>query len=572
MVYSSEGFTMAITHTPKASAVAASKTLVDYVQFDEWTTKDTFSDAPYYEEHYKVSASYAMGVVFFKLILALYKPNKRQIEKLMEEVPSFFSSNDKVRSGCYSYGHGIVYEGCWVTYDDKDMRGSSKLDLPSGKSFIKLFEDETFRWWFMKVLDGGYKEYDFDTLPRDVLISLTSPNSPGSLASANPSVLRPSLGLPIPNNQTAAPSQQGAAKSKLKDPPTVDNKAAGSRSTRRGCFTTKKLLSARSSQVETRAMAGARAKVTSTRSNQAEAPARQGVALSTSLASTDSSASLASENLVEPKVYADSLTSNNNQAVTKKASAPTENKPSLDLSSKQSTAIGKGGDATLAQDGSQSAGHAAVKSFAATLPTDKATTSTKRQNALPITDSLNKRTKTSPSYQHQDVIDLSSDNDEQVKRNPGNSQSAHNATQDNKHDQNDPGLLEQNQRLSEENASLNLSESRAVNKLTEALGKIEKLTQDNTPLKLSEMRAVNRANEALGKLRAANRANEELGGNDDLMGQMEELLKENARLQVRLAERGDETVDVDKDVAGRVKNEGSAQRVKEEGQTGQREK
>jgi hypothetical protein len=236
--------------------------------------------------------------------------------------------------------------------------------------------------------------------------------------------------------------------------------------------------------------------------------------------------------------------------VTKKASAPAEDEPS------------------------QSAGHAGMEPLTATPQPNNAVTSTKRRNASPLVSSVDKRTKTSPSYQGQDVIDLSdlsSDDGEHATPNP-DSKLAHNAIEGNKHDQNASGLLEQNQKLSEENASLKQSESRAVNKLNEALGKIEKLTQDNTSLKLSEMRAVHRANEALGKLRAANRANEELGGNDDLMRQMEELLTENARLQVRLAERGDGTVDVDKDVAGGVKNEGIAQRVKEEGQAGQREK
>lgn len=61
-----------------------------------------------------------------------------------------------------------------------------------------------------------------------------------------------------------------------------------------------------------------------------------------------------------------------------------------------------------------------------------------------------------------------------------------------------------------------------------ALGKIEKLIQENTNLKLANMRAVNRANEALTGLRATNRANEVLGGNDDLVGQIEELMRENA--------------------------------------------
>ncbi|KFY02960.1 hypothetical protein O988_01778 [Pseudogymnoascus sp. VKM F-3808] len=543
-------------------------TLVDYVQFQKWEKTDCFSET----EQFQVSASYAMGIVFN------FTDGGYKREKPLQIAPSFFRTDDRVRLGCYNYGHGIVYEGRWVTYDDKIMCGSSDRELQAGQSFAILCTERGFRKWFAKVLNGDYKEYDFDTLPRDVLISLTSPNSPGSLASDNPAGSNPSAGLSIPGNQTAARAQQGAArsksnapltsgkklasglsrlielygplehdelgaevattpstqiaaparqrvavstsvestnsqgtaKSKLKLPPAVDKKATGSRSPRLGWFTKVKFPSPSSTQDEVRAYRGAREKVTSTRSNL---------------------------------------------AVEKKASATREEE-----------------NTTLGQDGSQSAGHATEKPLSATPPLNKAAASTKRRDASPLTDSLKKRTKTTPSYQRQDVIDLSSDNDEQVKRNPDNSQSAHNATQDNKHDQSDPGLLEQNQRLSEENASLKLSESRVVNKLTEALGKIEKLTQDNTSLKLSEMRAVNRANEALGKLRAANRANEELGGNDDLMGQMEELLKENARLQVRLAERGDQAVGVDKDVAGRVKNEGSAQRVKEEGQTGQREK
>lgn len=99
------------------------------------------------------------------------------------------------------------------------MRGSSMRKLPSGKSFTVLCGDKKSQNWFSKVLSGTYKEYDIDTVPRDILISLTSPNTPGSLASKNPAGLGPSAGPSIPTNQVAGRTQQGATGIKLKFSP-----------------------------------------------------------------------------------------------------------------------------------------------------------------------------------------------------------------------------------------------------------------------------------------------------------------------------------------------------------------
>lgn len=194
-------------HRPPTSVdkIAKCSTLVDYVQFKNWTKTACFSK----EEQFQVSASYAMGIIF-NYWKGAYKVRYGNEPKLVDIAPSFFCTGDKARQGCYNYGHGIVYEGCWVTYDDKIMSGSSKRKLPGGKSSTGLCLDKVFRTWFTKVLNGFYGEYDFDTLPLDILTSLTSPNSPGSLASDNPAGSSPSVGLSIPNNQVAAPAQQVA--------------------------------------------------------------------------------------------------------------------------------------------------------------------------------------------------------------------------------------------------------------------------------------------------------------------------------------------------------------------------
>lgn len=436
--------------------IAKCPTLIDYVQFRKWTKTACFSK----EDQFQVSASYAMGIIFNHW-KGGYKERYGYELKLVDIAPSFFCTGDKARQGCYNYRHGIVYEGCWVTYDDKIMSGSSKRNLPVGKSFAVLYLDEVFRTWFTKVLDGFYGEYDFDTLPLDILTSLTSPNSPGSLASDNPAGSSPSVGLSIPNNQVAAPAQQDAD-------------------------------------------------------------------ASTSVASTKSPRILAIEKATEPR------------------------------EARLSIATAKEKKAAPVQDGSQAAGHVAVKPLAATQPSDKASTSMKRKNASPSTSSSDKRTKTDSAYQRQEIIDISSGDEEHVKLDPDDSQSSSNTTQ--------------NQKLMKENAALKLSESRAVNRANEALDKIEQLMQGRS-LKLSEMRAVNRANEALGKLRAANRANEELGGNDDFMGQIEQLMRENARLKLsalRPVDRAGETIDNDEGRTGRIKDERTAVQIKKEEFTRQR--
>lgn len=91
------------------------------------------------------------------------------------------------------------------------MRGNSKLDLRPGMSFSMLYEEESFRKWFTKMLDGGFSKYDFDTLPFNVLESLTSPNKPGSLASENPAGMNPSAGPSINNVLAIAPAENGSS-------------------------------------------------------------------------------------------------------------------------------------------------------------------------------------------------------------------------------------------------------------------------------------------------------------------------------------------------------------------------
>lgn len=533
MVYSSNGFKMVV---PNAILDTISKrsALIDYVQFQKWETKECSSEN-------RVSASYAMGIIFNRS-RADYKQKPSNIAS------SFFLTNDKVRLGWYNYGHGIVYEGCWVTYDDKIMCGSSKKKLPIGKSFTVLCENRRFQKWFTKVLNGDYKEYDFDTLSRDVLISLTSPDSPGSLASDNPAGSSPSVGLSIPDNQVAAPAQQGAPKRRLKVAMSPKDQVAASAH---------------------QGAAGSRCSVSlSTRNNQDAAPAQQGADASTSLPWTESETLEELIELYAPK-RARLSTRDNDWVVTNQVVAPTKLRSSLGHSSNQSVATAKKEKATPVQDGSQSAGHAAMKPLAAIQPPNKGTTSMKRKNASPLTSSSDKRTKTGPSYQRQEIIDISSDDEKNVKPNQDNSQLSSDVTQ--------------NQKLTKEIASLKLSESRAVDRANEALAKIEILMQENTNLKLSEMRAVNRANEALGKLRAANRANEvanraneELGGNDDLVGRIEELMRENASLKLsafRPVDRADETMGKDKDegLPHRIKGERTAQQIKKEDATGQRE-
>ncbi|KFY68640.1 hypothetical protein V496_00944 [Pseudogymnoascus sp. VKM F-4515 (FW-2607)] len=503
---------------PVVEQISRCLTLIDYVQFKTWKKTDCFSK----DEHYQVSASYAMGILFNHWMKAPgSRGGGRNELKLIDIAPSFFRTGDKARRGCFNYGHGIVYEGCWVTFDDNIMCGSSKLELPGGKSINVLCKDEVFRTWFTKVLSGAYQEYDFDTLSLDILISLTSPNTPGSLASDNPAGSRPSAGLSTPDNQAAALARQRAPKIRLKIGFPPFKKAA--------------------------------------------APIQQGADASTPLALTNSPASLTSGDKTKTaKLRADAglSISNNDQAVADRVVTPSKSVSSLSHSSNKSIATVKEGKATPAQDGSQPAGHAAVKPLTATQPSDNPTTSNKRKNPSPLTSSLDKRAKTGPVYQQRkEVIDISSgdeEEEEKVKPDPDNPQSSSNATQ--------------NQKLMKEIASLKLSESRAVDRANEALEKIEKLTEENTNLKLAEMRAVNRANEALSKLRAANRANEELGGNEDLVGQIGELMRENASLKqsaLRPADGTDGTMDKSKDIPHRIKSEGASQQIKKEKVAGQ---
>lgn len=366
-----------------------------------------------------------------------------------------------------------MYEGCWVTYDDKIMCGSSKRRLPVGNSFTVLCESKRFRKWFSKVLNGAYKEYDFDTLPLDILISLTSPHSPGSLASDTPAGLGPSVGLSIPNNQAASPVQQGPSRLRL----TLPNRG---------------------------------------------------------FADPDDQDAVGSDV----------------KGATGQVVMPIKLGSSLDRSSNQSAAIAKTEKAAVVRDGSQLPGQIPADPLVAVQPSDKAALE-KRQCASPSSSPLEKRTKTGVVYQRQEAIDISSNDEENAKFDPGNSHSSSNATQ--------------NQTLLKEIASLKQSESRAVDRANEALNKMEKLMQENTNLKLAEMRAANRASEALGKLRAANRANEELGGNDNFVERIEELMRENSSLKLsalRQADRADGTVEND---------DGTLQQIKKENHTGQYE-
>lgn len=516
IAYSPNSFRMVDPNT-SMDTISKSSSLVDYVQFQKWEEKGCVT----LFTPRKVSSSYAMGIIF-NLYMGRYKTSSGKKQRPIDIAPLFFTTNDKVRLGCYNYGHGIVYEGCWVTYDDKIMCGSSKLELPGGKSINVLCKDEVFRTWFTKVLSGAYQEYDFDTLPLDILISLTSPNTPGSLASDNPAGSRPSAGLSTPDNQAAALASQRAPKIRLKIgfPP----------------------------------------------SKKAATPIQQGADASTSLALTNSPASLTSGDKTKiAKLRADAglSISNDDQAVADLVVTPSKSVSSLSHSSNKSTATVKEEKATPAQDGSQPAGHAAVKPLTVTQPSDNPTTSNKRKNTSPVTSSLDKRAKTGPAYQQRkEVIDISSgdeEEEEEVEPDPDNPQSSSNATQI--------------QKLMKENTALKLSESRAVDTANEAQEKIEKLTQEITDLKVEKMRAVNKANEELRKLRAAKRANEELGGNEDLMGQIEELMRENASLKLsalRPSDGTDGAMDKRKYIPHRIKSEGASQQIKKEKVDGQR--
>ncbi|OBT96366.1 hypothetical protein VE01_05583 [Pseudogymnoascus verrucosus] len=491
------------------ATISTCSTLVDYVQFKKWELTDCFSDV----EQFQVSPSYAMGIIFNRP-KGGYKNSRGITKKLSDIAPSVFLTCDKVRLECFNFGHGIVYEGCWVTYDDKIMCGSSMQKLPTGQSFSVLCEDRIFRKWFTKVLNGAYKEYDFDTLPPEFLKSLTSPKLPGSLASEMPAGSSPSAGLSIPNNQVVVPAQQGKRRLVLNFGQSRDWKTA--------------------------------------------VPGQQRAIPFTSLASTSSPAALVMAKVkAAHKAKADALLSNSSN-VTDEVVAPTKPGSSLNHSPNQSAARDKVDKTTPVQDGSHAAGQATVKPSTTPQLSEKAATGMKRQNASPLTGSLDKRTKTGSAYQRQEVINIDSDDEDNAKPNLENSQLLSDTAQ--------------NQELMKEIESLKQSESRAVERANEALNRIEKLMQENTNLKLSEMRAVNRANEALGKLRAANRANEELGGNDGLVGQIEELMRENASLKMsalRLVDGTSKTMDKDGESTGGLKNEGGTQQIKKEDRAGQ---
>ncbi|OBT63663.1 hypothetical protein VE03_06121 [Pseudogymnoascus sp. 23342-1-I1] len=519
-----------------ANEVAKSSTLIDYVQFDQWKITDCFSD----EKYFKVSASYAMGILFNRLKGA-YRASDGKMIGLVDIAPSFFSSVNKVRAGCESYGHGIVVEGRWVTYDEKTMRGSSMRPLPTGQSFASLCKEQTFQLWFTKVLNGHYKGYDIDTLPLDILISLTSPNSPGSLASENPAGLSPSFGPSIHNDQATAPAKRDAAKARSETAPIL-------------------------SQVTTRSQQGAgriTLKFRPIHNKLIEGLDHQGTAASTSPTPTNSPAvptktAKAGEARLSIR--------NNDQTVTNQALSPTRHRLSLGHSPNQSAAISPEQNGTPVQGDSQLPDQTTAGPMAATQSSDNVATSKKRHNASPLASSLDKRTKISPAHQQQGIIDVSSGDEENVNVTHDNSQPSSNATQ--------------NQTLMKEIARLKMSESRAVDRTNETMAKFEKLMQENTNLKLSEMRAVNRGNEALEKLRAANRAielanraNEVLGGNEDLVGRFEELMRENASLKLlvlRSDGRTGETMGKYNGLSSGNKNEGTTQQIKKENFAGQR--
>lgn len=298
--------------TTTVETIAKCSTQVDYVQFKKWKTTNCFSQ----KEQFQVSASYAMGVIFS------HTDGGYKRKKPLDIVPSFFRTDDGVRLGCYSYGHGIVYEGCWVTYDDKVMCGSSTRKLQAGKSFTVLCKSETFREWYTKVLNGVYEEYDFDNLTDDILTSLTSPDTPGSLASDNLAGSRPSAGLSTPDNQVAAFARQGRPSLRVRlefGPP-----------------------------------------------KKAAAPIQESADASTSLALTNTPASLTlGEKAKTAKLRADAglSISNNDLAVADRVVTPSKSVSSLSHSSNKSIATVKEGKSTPAQDGSQPAGHAACETI-----------------------------------------------------------------------------------------------------------------------------------------------------------------------------------------------------------------
>ncbi|KFY34368.1 hypothetical protein V494_06818 [Pseudogymnoascus sp. VKM F-4513 (FW-928)] len=416
--------------------IAKCSTLNDYVQFQKWHKKDCFSD----DEKFQVSASYAMAIIFHRHVGG-YKTRRGVDQKLSDIAPSFFITNDKVRLGCFNYGHGIVYEGCWVTYDDKVMRGSSTRDLPIGKSFNVLCDDGRFIMWFTKVLDGVYEKF------------------------------------------------------------------------------------------------------------RVRASASQGEAASSSLSSNKSLETLPKEKEAKSKIVR-LPTGKNSQAAIDQFVASPANGPSRRLSSNHSSNkrdTNKAEKSTFIQDDSQPDGRVSAEPLTAAQPSDKAVPGAKRKSTSSLTKSSDKRPKPNAANQQQETIDLSGNEEENAKSNPGDLQSLISTAQ--------------YEELMKENARLKQSESRAAKKAKEYKAKIKELMEDNRDLKMENVRAVSRGDEALAKLRAANRANEELGGNEGVLEKMEEYLQEITELKVALACRGDGTggtadEDEDEDAVVGIKNEG----------------
>lgn len=183
-----------------AKTVAQSSTLVDYVQFSKWHVSQYKSE----NEEYQVSDSYAMGLLFHYIKKMPENPYGN-VRDLFETAPSFFTVRVLgIRQGCHGYGHGIVYEGRWVLHKGIPMKGQRKLDLKDGTEFKLLCRNDVFVPWFKKVLNGDYMGHDFDTLSFEVLESLTSPNAPGSFASAKPAGFNPSASLTMKDDHIVA--------------------------------------------------------------------------------------------------------------------------------------------------------------------------------------------------------------------------------------------------------------------------------------------------------------------------------------------------------------------------------
>lgn len=197
--YSLVSFVMGASHIT-AKTVAQSSTLVDYVQFSKWHVSQYKSE----NEEYQVSDSYAMGLLFHYIKKMPENPYGN-VRDLFETAPSFFTVRVLgIRQGCHGYGHGIVYEGRWVLHKGIPMKGQRKLDLKDGTEFKLLCRNDVFVPWFKKVLNGDYMGHDFDTLSFEVLESLTSPNAPGSFASAKPAGFNPSASLTMKDDHIVA--------------------------------------------------------------------------------------------------------------------------------------------------------------------------------------------------------------------------------------------------------------------------------------------------------------------------------------------------------------------------------